>query len=116
MKFRNGFVSNSSSTNFYVKNISNKTLTLVDFIAENPQFIEFANKRKVTGYPQYYLLASAFVHNIIFEPNIEVCCEFQNFHGGKRNIVGETFYYIIKTAADQTGQSDHFKWEIKNER
>jgi hypothetical protein len=35
-----GFVSNSSSSSFYITNKSDKTLTLVDFVKENPQLIK----------------------------------------------------------------------------
>jgi hypothetical protein len=40
MKIRAGFVSNSSSCSFLITNTSNQTLTLVDFVKENPQIIK----------------------------------------------------------------------------
>ena len=43
MKMRTGFVSNSSSTAYYVVNKSTEKKTLVDFVRENPQLIELWN-------------------------------------------------------------------------
>ena len=40
MKLRQGFVSNSSSCSFLITNTSDKTLTLADFVKENPQIIK----------------------------------------------------------------------------
>jgi len=40
MKTRNGFVSNSSSSSFIIRNTSDKELTIVDFVKENPQLID----------------------------------------------------------------------------
>jgi len=40
MKFKIGFVTNSSSTAFIIVNTSNESKTLVDFVLENPQLIE----------------------------------------------------------------------------
>ena len=48
MKIRIGFVSNSSSCSFTIGNKSNKTLTIVDFVNENP----IMNTRK----PYYNIL------------------------------------------------------------
>ena len=39
MKTRIGYISNSSSTSFIIRNISNKHKTLVDFVKENPELI-----------------------------------------------------------------------------
>ena len=40
MKTRIGYISNSSSTSFIIRNISDKHKTLVDFVKENPELIE----------------------------------------------------------------------------
>ena len=48
MKTRQGFISNSSSSSFIIRNNSDKELTIVDFVKENPQLIE-QFKKNMTG-------------------------------------------------------------------
>ena len=67
MKIRNGFVSNSSSSSFIIINKSNKKLTLVDFVKENPQIVEEWNKYYDYNDSQDDLIKSAEENNIIFD-------------------------------------------------
>jgi hypothetical protein len=42
MKVRLGFVTNSSSSSFVIRNKSNKTLTAVDFIKEAYKYLDYS--------------------------------------------------------------------------
>lgn len=39
MKFRHGFVSNSSSSSFVIINKTNRTMTIVDFVLDNAELV-----------------------------------------------------------------------------
>ena len=68
MKIRHGFISNSSSSSFIIRNISSENKTLVDFVKENPQLIDdFKNQydwyKTNPEFTQENLLASAEENN-----------------------------------------------------
>lgn len=110
MKSRIGFVANSSSTAFVIRNLTNQTLTLVDFVRENPQLIEeFKNiyswYKENDRYTQENLLISAEENNISFSPNAEQYCIFGDEDG---TIVGHVFDYILRDG----GVSKSFEWQF----
>jgi hypothetical protein len=111
MKIRNGFVSNSSSTSFVIKNLTGDRLTLEDFVEENPQLIkEFRDcydwNTEEDGFTQEELLKSARANNIDFDPNSEQECVFGDSQG---TLIGQVFDYILRDG----GTSKSFSWRFK---
>lgn len=107
MKIRNGFVSNSSSSSFIIINKSNKKLTLVDFVKENPQIVEEWNKYYDYNDSQDDLIKSAEENNIIFDSNSSDEYEFGDEDG---TLIGIIFDYMLRDG----GESEHFKWRLYN--
>ena len=109
MKFRNGFVSNSSSTSFVIINNTNKTLTLVDFVEENPQLIQDYIDTYGCGesdeYTQEELVESAYQNNITFYPYSKEICTFGDEQG---TLIGGVFDYILRDG----GHSKSFSWSF----
>ena len=104
MKIRTGFVSNSSSCSFTIKNCSNERRTLVGFVAENPQLIEqYCKQYDWNAISQLRLLYSAIENNIVFEPGEEKGCVFGDEQG---TLIGRVFDYILR----EGGTSENFSW------
>lgn len=103
MKIRNGFVSNSSSSSFIIVNKSNKSLTLVDFIKENPQLIQEWNNEYGYNDNQEDLIKSSKKDNIEFFANSTNEYMFGDEDG---TLVGKVFDYILRNG----GESKNFKW------
>ena len=106
MKIRNGFVSNSSSTAFIIVNKTEETLTLVDFIQENPQFIEnhIENYRvNLLTYTQENLIKSAKNKSINLIP------------GDTRVVFGEDTLVedVLSFQLRDGGESESFCWSCK---
>ena len=59
MKVRIDFVTNSSSTAYLIKNTSDKTKTIVDFVKENPDILRQFNSAYDYDYTEEQLLESA---------------------------------------------------------
>ena len=106
MKFRNGFVSNSSSTSYTIINKSNKDLTLVHFLAENPQLIDEYNEEYDYKHTQFKLLFSAYKNDVIFPANSTKKYIFSDNSG---TLVGEVLDYILRDG----GESENFIWKFK---
>ena len=109
MKIREGFVSNSSSSSFMITNKTEKDLTLVDFVKENPQLIK--------NYKSYYdwnednpqftqknMLISAELNNLTFDANSE---QVYSFGDDDSTLVGQVFDYIL-----DSNESESFKWSF----
>jgi len=108
MKTRLGFISNSSSTSFIIRNTSSIKKDLVDFVKENPQLVEqYVNKyqKNCEQYTQEQLTNSAFYSNIIFKSNETKICTFGD---GDGTIIGNVFDYILRNG----GKSENFEWEF----
>ena len=116
MKFRNGFVTNSSSTAYIITNKTNQEKTLVDFVKENPQLIDEFIKdynwyTKEEGYNQERMLESAesqvkaFPEESVFPPNTSIRCVFGDEDG---SLIGHVFDYILRYG----GSSESFEWEF----
>lgn len=103
MKNRNGFVSNSSSTSFIITNKSNKDLTLVDFVKENPQLIEAWNQYYSYNNTQEELLESAEVNDFTIMAKTS---EEYIFGDEQGTLIGRVFDYILRDGGD----SKNFKW------
>ena len=107
MKIRFGFVSNSSSTMFLIKNRTNKRKSLIDFVLENPQLIKQYRKKYGTSYTQARLLYSAQNNNFYIKAHEEKECVFGDSDG---TIIGEVFDYILR----EGGMSESFEWKFTN--
>ena len=106
MKICKGFVSNSSSSIFIITNKSDKDLSLVQFVLENPQFIEKYNKTYDYKNSQFDLLYSAMKNDIIFPAN---SIGDQEFADDDNTLVGRVLCYMLEYGEE----SENFKWEFK---
>ena len=110
MKMRIGYISNSSSTSFIIRSISDKHKTLVDFVKENPELIEefvdyydwYKNDERFT---QEKLIESAEKNNISFEPYESKECIFGDEDG---TLIGCVFDYMLRDG----GRSESFSWYL----
>lgn len=111
MKTRSGFVSNSSSSSFIIKNLSKKTKTLRDFVMENSYLIELYNKRySWHNYTLKQVLDSIgkpgrSVEDYLqeFPPNTEIHISFGDHD---RTAIGEVYDYILRDGS----KKDNKKW------
>jgi hypothetical protein len=105
-KIRLGFVTNSSSTSFIICNKTNHTLSIVDFVQENPQLIEiFKNEYNYTYDPEFTqenLLKSAKDNN----ENLKPGDNHVTFGDEDGTLIGHVFDYILRNG----GSSKNFKW------
>lgn len=76
MKIRNGFVTNSSSSSFIIRNTSSKDKTLEDFIQENKWLYDEDNSYLKDEVSFDQVLEDARSHDIVFYPgkDTEVVC------------------------------------------
>ena len=110
MKIRQGFVSNSSSTSFIITNKTNKDLTIVDFVKENPQLIElYVDRYKYEGeegYTQEALIDSAYAYE-----NSDIPAKSSDeyvFGDEQGTLIGRVFDYILRDG----GESKSFRWKF----
>lgn len=122
MKTRSGFVSNSSSSSFIIRNKSNKELTIVNFVKENPQLIEnfkaeYSWYKDNPEFTQENLIKSAEQRLndnqeinattkkslYIIPANSKNYLTFGDEHG---DIIGHVFDYILRDG----GESENFEW------
>ena len=110
MSLKSDFVTNSSSTAFIITNTSNKKLTLVDFVKENPElieeFIQQYNWYTNVEYNQTTLLKSAEENNLYFDSGEAKYCVFGDEEG---TLIGRVFDYILRDG----GSSANFTWRFE---
>ena len=108
MRLRTGFVSNSSSTAFLITNLTDETLTVADFVAENPQLIEqFVREydwHDEAEFNQANLLESAQENNEDLRPGRN----YVVFGDEQRTLIGQVFDYILRDG----GSSKRFTWRF----
>lgn len=100
MKKRNGFVSNSSSSSFVITNKTNKDLTFVDLIAENPHFVR---GHEWYTYTLEDVLNVAKNNGTIIPANSSDVFEFED-HGG--SMLDDVLHYAL----EYDGESESFSW------
>lgn len=104
MKKRKGFVSNSSSSSFIITNKTDKDLTFVDFVNENPHMVvDFVDYYDWYDYTFEDFLGSANSNDTIIPANSSDEYEFSD-NGG------DVLENVLHTVLVNCGESESFKW------
>ena len=113
MKMRFGFVTNSSSTAYMIKNKTDETLTIVDFAKENPRIlVDFLNTYDWYKYTQEQLIESAESRLIddekeyTFKPHENKYIVFGDEQG---DVIGSVYDYELRDG----GNSESFSWRYE---
>lgn len=106
MKLRRGFVSNSSSSSFIIRNLTNKNLSLIDFIKENKHLIKEFNSEYSDKVTLQDMLNSAVSEDSkdYFKPGDNNCV----FGDESGTTHGRVYDYILRSG----GSSKNFSWKF----
>lgn len=106
MKIRSGFVSNSSSCSFIIHNKTDKPLSLVDFVKENPQLVEeFKKEYSYESYQKFSqedMIKDAKKRKQKFKPGQNIVA----YGDEDGDVLGNVFDYILRDG----GKSKSFTW------
>ena len=111
MKIRLGFVSNSSSTSFTIRNTTDEEKTLVDFVVENADLLDQFKKKydwhkNNPRFTQNQMMVDAGDLNRTFKPKESRVLIFGDEDG---TTIGNVYDYILRDG----GSSKSFAWEFK---
>ncbi len=114
MKIRDGFVSNSSSTSFYITNKTNEEKSLLDFAIETMNRVvndwntdyAWGSDSKISNED---FLKSAKTRKIVFPPKSR---KTYSFGDSDNDIVGRVFDYCLRNGGD----TDSFTWKFHESR
>lgn len=112
MKCRNGHVSNSSSTSFLVTNVSDKTVTVEDFVKENASLVDRFNSWYDYDYNNDQLIDNAVQliaqdpETYMILPGVSIEWVFGDEDGTP---IGCVYDYMLRDG----GESKSFKWKFK---
>jgi len=110
MKIRNGFVSNSSSSSFIVKNLSCKKMNLEDFAKETSYMVEdFNNYYNWNDYDVESFMKCVSEYDYVWGPDESIEVVFGDEHG---NIMGQIYDYMLRYG----GKSENFIWWFNEAR
>lgn len=111
MKLRTGFVSNSSSCSFVIKNLSDSPKTLEDFVRENPFLLQdyeewnYGKKCSLDQFLEHLEMYKQFPNTdqkiFSFYPHEEKEVEFDD-----HDFVERMFHYALESG----GSSVNFEW------
>ena len=102
MKIRNGFVSNSSSTSFYITNHSDENLTLLDFVLENHDIVKDFNNEYEYKHTLEEMIECAKSRGQVFE----VGKNYATYGDEDGDVLGQVFDYMLRYG----GKSKNFSW------
>lgn len=110
MKKRIGFVSNSSSTAFWLINTSNSPKDLISFVSENlhllDEFLDTYDYTPNSWFSREEMIRCASIRNEIFNPGQKVEVIFGDEDG---DVLGHVFDYMLR----EGGISENFRWGFK---
>jgi len=102
MKIRRGFVSNSSSTSFYITNHSKTELTLIEFVLENYTLVQDFNREYDYKFTLEEMIQCAENRAEIFS----VGKNYATYGDEDGDVLGKVFDYILRYG----GKSKNFSW------
>jgi len=116
MKIRIGYVSNSSSCSFIIENNSDKDLTIVDFVKENPQLIvkfldQYTSYEEQVDFSQEKLIESAENRFKLDTNRYTISKKSKKrlkFGDSEGDLIGQVFDYILR----DDGESENFTWYL----
>lgn len=108
MKIRNDFVTNSSSINFIIVNISDKDLTMCDFFLENPELLKSCRENADDVYNEVSWYTDNEILAILMLKTIKSGDVYYRDIGFERNGELEEILYFCDTKG---GRSEHFIWK-----
>ena len=106
MKYRKGFVSNSSSSSFIITNISSESKTIYDFALETGYFLKEFNDYYSADDTLSEFFKGVEDYNYEWEPGESLDCIFGDEDG---TAMGRVYDYMLRDG----GNTNSFEWYLK---